>query len=399
MGLPILPTGICMFWDSESNPDSGWTEITGKENSLIVINSSLSPGSSGGGSNHTHPVTGSLLTSSSGGQNSGDGNPSATYQNHGHSCSATSNGDKSFPNYVTHLRIFQKNSTTSVSSFPTGAIIMYDSGTPPTGWSSFVATGNGYIKLMTSGLGLTWYWSHGHTFGFYSGYYQESPVGQSDSGTDCPSQTHRHYVSGSSDTETDTGWEVSRIKVKFIKKTGTTRFSQTPHYLYCLYYLTGSPGGSWEELTSYNGRYLKMGSGDISTSSASGATHTHTVTNGQSGYDIERWGNGGYHAQCITHHTHTYSLSLGNGTHNDPAYVTFRLFRIEVTSFSDIGIRYRNAGVTYKVGAEDLLGTHKVRISYGGVTYGIPLLSTSDPDATPIYVYDGAAVKALASIA
>ncbi|HUS87962.1 MAG TPA: hypothetical protein VMW91_01100 [Desulfosporosinus sp.] len=398
MGLPIIPTGMCIFWDSESNPNSGWTEITGKDDSLIVINSSVAPGTGGGGSTHTHPITGSLLTSSSGAINSGDGNAQATYQQHTHSVSGTSSGAKSYPN-VSHLRVFQKNGTTSVSSFPSGAIVMYDSGTPPTGWSSYPSGySNAYVKFETSNLGKTYTWHHPHSFNLQSAN-NSNPVGQSDSGENCPYVTHKHSVAGATDDYYDASWELSRISVKFIKKTGTTRFSQTPHYIYCLYYSTGTPGGSWSELTGYDGRYLKTGTGDIATGSAANATHTHTVTNGTSGSATPGWGNDGYHAQCILKsHTHTYSLAAGNGTHQDPGYVTFRLFRISVTSFSDIGIRYRSSGVTYKIGAEDLLGTHKLRISYGGVTYGIPLLATSDGDATPVYIYDGAAVKALASI-
>lgn len=53
---------------------------------------------------------------------------------------------------------------------------------------------------------------------------------------------------------------------------------------------------------------------------------------------------------------------------------------------------YAGYAGTIKIGARDLEAPHKLRIRKGGTTYGIPLLTTSDPDASLVRIYDGAAL-------
>ena len=65
------------------------------------------------------------------------------------------------------------------------------------------------------------------------------------------------------------------------------------------------------------------------------------------------------------------------------------------TLYSDIGLRIRKNGVTYKIGAETLTASHKLRFRDGATTYGIPLLSVSDINASTLRIYDGANTKAL----
>ena len=65
----------------------------------------------------------------------------------------------------------------------------------------------------------------------------------------------------------------------------------------------------------------------------------------------------------------------------------------------DIGIRIRTSSGTIKIGVKDLVATHKLRIRKGGTTYGIPLLATNDPNASPIRIYDGSAIKSLPEVA
>jgi hypothetical protein len=74
------------------------------------------------------------------------------------------------------------------------------------------------------------------------------------------------------------------------------------------------------------------------------------------------------------------------------------LYEIEAygEGYEDIGIRYRSGSTTYIIAGEELLSTHKLRIRKGSTTYGIPLVATNDASASPIRIYDGSAVKALA---
>ena len=62
--------------------------------------------------------------------------------------------------------------------------------------------------------------------------------------------------------------------------------------------------------------------------------------------------------------------------------------------YIDIGLRVRKLGSTINIGAKTLDG-HKLRIRKGATTYGIPLVATNDPTASPIRIYDGANVKSL----
>lgn len=73
------------------------------------------------------------------------------------------------------------------------------------------------------------------------------------------------------------------------------------------------------------------------------------------------------------------------------------IYEIEAfgTAYDDIGIRIKGPSATYKIGTETLTSTHKLRVRKGSMTYGIPLLATTDSDASPVRIYDGSAVKAL----
>jgi len=64
-------------------------------------------------------------------------------------------------------------------------------------------------------------------------------------------------------------------------------------------------------------------------------------------------------------------------------------------SYEDIGFRFRKGNETIKIGCVELESDHKLRIHKNGTTYGIPLLATNDPNASPIRVYDGGTTKAL----
>ena len=66
--------------------------------------------------------------------------------------------------------------------------------------------------------------------------------------------------------------------------------------------------------------------------------------------------------------------------------------------YFDIGLRIRTSTATIKIGVLDLEATHKLRIRKGNTTYGIPLLATTDAEASGLRIYDGSAVKALPKV-
>lgn len=77
-----------------------------------------------------------------------------------------------------------------------------------------------------------------------------------------------------------------------------------------------------------------------------------------------------------------------------------RIYEIQAwgNPYQDIGLRFADAdGVVRKIGVEVTLAS-KLRIVKGGVTYGIPLVATDYPLASPIRIYDGSAVKSLGEV-
>lgn len=57
--------------------------------------------------------------------------------------------------------------------------------------------------------------------------------------------------------------------------------------------------------------------------------------------------------------------------------------------------RVHRAAGQQKIGCVELNG-HKLRMRKGGTTFGLPLVATTDPQASAVRIYDGAAVKSLA---
>lgn len=88
--------------------------------------------------------------------------------------------------------------------------------------------------------------------------------------------------------------------------------------------------------------------------------------------------------------------NIGKIYHGDSSHAT-RTTGISYTTYQDVGIRLYNGTSVVKIGAQELDG-HKLRFYDGSTTYGIPLLDTSDGDASPVRIYDGSNVKALPEV-
>ncbi len=146
-----IPNDICIFWDNPTtNPGSGWTEITGNNNSCILITTGVNPLVTDPGASHHHLLSGSIPTWTGNTVNAGDGNPGAV-ASHTHLVSANSDNNTPLPRN-TFLRMFKKNSNTTEYQFPTGSIIMYDQASTPTGWISLNSEGlTGYYIALNQG--------------------------------------------------------------------------------------------------------------------------------------------------------------------------------------------------------------------------------------------------------
>jgi hypothetical protein len=85
------------------------------------------------------------------------------------------------------------------------------------------------------------------------------------------------------------------------------------------------------------------------------------------------------------------------GPTKGPHTISIYEIRVTYTPYTDIGLRFRTGTATIKIGVQALDG-HKLRIRKGATTYGIPLVATSDPNASKIRFRDGATTKALVII-
>jgi hypothetical protein len=90
--------------------------------------------------------------------------------------------------------------------------------------------------------------------------------------------------------------------------------------------------------------------------------------------------------------------SAASSAHDDGT-VVIRAYELQAwgPKYIDIGLRVNKSDDTVvTVGAAyELNATHKLRIRKGSTTYGIPLVATTDADASGLRIYDGAAVKSL----
>lgn len=357
-----IPTDICIFWDKELiTPGSGWTEITATyEGKMIKISTTAL--TSDAGSPHTHLLTGSIPLWFGTTTNAGDGNPGSV-ASHSHEVSSASDSATPLPRNV-KFRIFKKNSTTTEYEFPDGAIIMYDQTTAPDGWqmlSSYGFTGY-YTALSTAGLNVVNPSIHTHIFDIPTGTAAGN-LAQSAAGTDNPAFGHNHVIVGELSTTNQDTWEVDNVSFNFIKKIGeSSSWDGYSRYGFALFANTGSPGNGWTEDTTYDSKFLKIGSTAPTTAAAANLSHNHVAGTFTTSTESARWGNSGYHATCYqAPHTHQVTLSAGDSDTGNPPSVTFRLFKKilgQMKDYNDAGATVRTAGTwtsqSSKINAESL---------------------------------------------
>ena len=61
----------------------------------------------------------------------------------------------------------------------------------------------------------------------------------------------------------------------------------------------------------------------------------------------------------------------------------------------DSGIRNQKSDSIVSIACEPLIASHKLRFRKGDTTVGIPLVQTTDSQASPLRIYDGSSVKAV----
>ena len=322
-----IPQNICIFWDSEtSTPGTGWTEVTTFDGRYIKFSGTY--GTTASAVAHTHPITGSTYLSTAGSTITNDNQASGVANNHYHNYSVTSAGSTAGPRYV-NMRMFYKNASTTEYEFPDGATIMYDQTAVPEGWTMMDFDGY-YIRFGTTDLGLDSDSIHTHTFSGTTGREQPNEAHPSQGGTNSTGTGHGHPISGSTNAADMSSWVLGYVSFRFIKKTGeSSTWDGTAKYAYALYNSAGTPGNGWAEITTYNNKFLKIGTGAPAVGVASNASHTHTTQGGTTGDDNNR--SGGTDAaktSNLSYHTHSFgSGSATAGTATDPDSVTFRLFR------------------------------------------------------------------------
>ena len=324
----VIPDDIIIFWDNEvSDPGSGWTEITGNEDMLINVSAS-SPGSQNAGTSHSHTLSGTIPNWTAPNINLGDGTPNSI-SDHSHTVSAPCDPETPIPRHVKY-RMFKKNNTTVEEEFPDGAIVLWDQGTPPEGWSESTNIGY-YIIQGTTDLADQVSSQHNHTFTNIPTSTAIGSLRDSDGpANNGPRFGHNHTITGIISTETLDTWEVDYIAFALIKKVGeTSSWDGVAKYCYALFAEATAPSNGWsDESATYEGRCLKIGDGAPVTGDEANANHNHTAGVFETSTESAKWGNGGYHtAGARSPHTHTVTLSSAAADAGQPPSVNFRLFK------------------------------------------------------------------------
>jgi hypothetical protein len=326
-----IPDDICIFWEDDTEtPGPGWTEVDAGDKMIYI---STTAGNTGGSGGHTHNVSGTLLTSNEPKIDGGDSDyyPGNTRDNHTHNQPAqASSSDETYPRHI-KLRIFKKNSSTTEYEFPDGAIIMWDQPTAPTGWQEYGTDGY-YIRHGSSGLGTNVASTHSHTFSVTcsQGGIPEDSGNPGATPPDAHARwDHVHVSSGTSSTADMSSLEFDYVGFTFIKKVGESdTWDGTSQYCYALYDGSGSPSGWTDSSSTYDGKYLKILNGTISTGSAANGSHNHTITNDWSGYQtLHGSGYGGYHHAMIEYHRHQYDLDMSSTSVTSAPYRTFKIYK------------------------------------------------------------------------
>lgn len=317
-----IPDGIVIFWDDAvTTPGAGWSEITSTYNGKFIAIAASS--STSAAVSHTHSISGSLSSVTPGIVNGGDNDSSGgLLSGHGHSYSITSSSSTAEPRNIM-LRMFESSSCTT-TEFPDGAIVMWDQETAPTGWQSLSNVGY-YVKAGTAGLNTPSSGSHSHT---YSGTSSSGPgdSGASVGGSNGCHGTHAHTLSNTTGSASLDTWELDYAQIHMIKKVGESdSWDGTDKYVMCL--ATGTPSG-WTAVSTYNGKYLKVGAATASTGAAASAAHTHSTPSGTSSSATVLWGGTYYVTQIRDDHTHSYGAgSTDSGDAGAPSTVSLMLFK------------------------------------------------------------------------
>lgn len=279
-----IPANVCIFWmDEETNPGSGWTEITACDGKFFYI-SDDAVGTTGGTENHTHSITAKLEMSNAKELDSGDGGVWSTDTQHTHTGSGTSSSDSALPKNV-KLRIFYKNTTTTEYLFPVGALVLWDQSDEPDGWLARSDLDTCYLLSGTTGLIADKNPSHSHTFSFTSnsgGTGQDADIGNTPTSSTLshPHYPHTHLLTGTLASADTSGWDLDAITFRVIQKVGEeSSWDGANKYCFCLYYSDTAIGGTgWTDVTtSYDGKYILAGETPLTVVSKSQSDISVTV--------------------------------------------------------------------------------------------------------------------------
>jgi hypothetical protein len=331
VGAQAIPENLCIFWDSKTDtPGTGWTEETSYLGRLLRL--AVAYGTTAGTTTHTHTYSGDLATVNPPNKSHGETGTPGDEFSHRHTLSGTSGTGSSFPRN-TYVRMFYKNSSTTEYTFPVGTLIMWDQAFAPTGWQSSDGPNGHYLRMKTGDavdlLGVNAA-SHAHTASGRSGKMIGGHVASSMStggGTTNMRLQHDHAYNLNPGNKDMGSWELDYISFPLIKKIGAEEgtWQGEEYYAYCLYRGAGAPGNGWSIDSSYDGKYLKIGSGSVIPGDAANGSHTHSIANTTSTGCLD-WGGGDDYNSNDAVHEHPITASMVSVTPS-PSSVTYVLIK------------------------------------------------------------------------
>lgn len=319
---PGGPPHLYLLWDSASSPPSGWSVVTTYDGFFVRGDSVANFGTTNSSGNHTPTVATNTVGAASGTYYDSGGGTTVASSGHTHAGPSVTMGAADNTDEPAHRVLKLIRYDAGIPTFiPAGVIAMFDT-LPTTGWTTYSAANNRFLKLGSSvtDAGTD---THQHSVTFTSNYGNSS--GTNGIATLLASQptstsTHAHTPNNTS-TASTTAFP-PHVRPLIAKADSNT--PAIPANL--LGFFDATPGTGWvvrsDSGGDLNAQFLRFSS-TFSNSSSGATSHTHSQVVGTAGNNLG--GNPGNTRNLLanalaTTHTHNVTLTF-NSVENVPNYV------------------------------------------------------------------------------
>lgn len=305
---------IILLWDTANGSvPGGWTSLSDSGGAYygVMPRGAASYGSSTAGvDSHTPTVTYSSATAGASGTALGSAGSAVVENSHTHTWTSPTVGSESVLPLYKNLKVIYANNP---STLPSNIIGIFDTASPPSGWTGYDAlnTSNRHLRGFDDNAtgGAT---THSHTIDKTSDSASQTMTDSGNkSGTGA--LAHSHTLSGSTDNATNAP---PYVDVYFAYNSSGSSV-ELPNGLIALFNAT--PPTNWSSVsgsTPYQNNFLRGATSGLGSTGGSSSDHTHNgtkvVTSGTGGATAGNLGNSGALTGAGISHTHDVTYTVGS---------------------------------------------------------------------------------------